>query len=196
MAVRPRILGCPHRQLSNSTRSTAKIQQKSSLAELLAGYGSALPLLLSCDASLLSLFRSNGLLMYRSVDYFGCLETSLQVMAAEIQGFEANAEHYLVVKARSRSRSAWQAHQLKRKIGSKYHDLFTLIFWWYVNECWTCAKRIAWLQMSKIGTSSELLMVDSFQASRKEKGRDTLGCPTFLRPLPRQVSLRWSDDTR
>lgn len=45
----------------------------------------------------------------------------LEVMAAEIQGFEANAEHYLVVKA-----------------------------------------------------------------SRKEKGRDTLGCPTFLRPLPRQ----------
>lgn len=46
----------------------------------------------------------------------------LEVMAAEIQGFEANAEHYLVVKA-----------------------------------------------------------------SRKEKGRDTLGCPTFLRPLPRVV---------
>lgn len=48
-------------------------------------------------------------------------EVPLEVAAAEIQGFEANAEHYLVVKA-----------------------------------------------------------------SRKEKGRDTFGCPTFLKPLPQQ----------
>lgn len=48
-------------------------------------------------------------------------ELPLEVAAAEIQGFEANAEHYLVVKA-----------------------------------------------------------------SRKVKGRDTFGCPTFLRPLPQQ----------
>lgn len=48
-------------------------------------------------------------------------EVPLEVAAAEIQGFEANAEHYLIVKA-----------------------------------------------------------------SRKEKGRDTFGCPTFLKPLPQQ----------
>ncbi|CAL1146315.1 unnamed protein product [Cladocopium goreaui] len=46
-------------------------------------------------------------------------EVTLEVAAAEVQGFEANAEHYFEVKA-----------------------------------------------------------------SRKEKGRDTLGCPVFLRPLP------------
>lgn len=48
-------------------------------------------------------------------------EVPLEVAAAEIQGFEANAEHYLIVKA-----------------------------------------------------------------SRKEKGRDTFGCPTFLKPLPQK----------
>jgi len=56
-------------------------------------------------------------------------EIPLEVAAAEIQGFEANAEHYLVVKA-----------------------------------------------------------------SRKEKGRDTFGCPTFLRPLPQQFLRHLRDD--
>jgi len=56
-------------------------------------------------------------------------EVPLEVAAAEIQGFEANAEHYLVVKA-----------------------------------------------------------------SRKEKGRDTFGCPTFLRPLPQQFLRHLRED--
>ncbi|CAJ1348149.1 unnamed protein product [Effrenium voratum] len=58
-------------------------------------------------------------------------EMALEVAAAEIQGFEANAEHYLDVKA-----------------------------------------------------------------SRKDKGRDTFGCPTFLRPLPKYLlaQLRQVED--
>ncbi|CAK9065231.1 unnamed protein product, partial [Durusdinium trenchii] len=84
----------------------------------------------------------------------------LEVMAAEIQGFEANAEHYLVVKDGmiAMTNTAWKS-----------------------SLCWQ-----SW-HGGRLGiVSLGWRMLEISKASRKEKGRDTLGCPTFLRPLPRQ----------
>ena len=69
--------------------------------------------------------------------------------AAEIQGFEANAEHYLDVKA-----------------------------------------------LEQLSASKQMPLVAS-EASRKDKGRDTFGCPTFLRPLPKYLlaQLRQVEDS-